>query len=120
MIFADFDLQVASILLTEFPVNWLFASGKKPKSDFQNSGYLGFPIVMILAIFNVQVAPILPTKFRVNWPFPSEEAHNRFSRWQPYLPILTILAIFNLQIAPILPTKFGVNWLSGSGEEVQN
>ena len=29
---------------------------------------------------------MLPSKFGVNWPFDSEEAKNRFSRWQPWQP----------------------------------
>ena len=57
---------------------------KKRRIDFQDGGYLGFPIDMILAIFDLQVTPLLPSKFGVNWPFGSEEeAKNRFSRWRP-------------------------------------
>ena len=41
---------------------------KKCKIDFQDGGYLGFPIRMILATFDLQVAPMLPTKFQINWP----------------------------------------------------
>ena len=59
---------------------------KKRKIDFQDGchgGHLGFPIGTIVAIFYLQVTPMLPSKFGVNWPFSSEEAKNRFSRWQP-------------------------------------
>ena len=54
------------------------------KTDFQDGGYLGSPIGMILAIFDLQVTVMLPTKFQINWPFGSgEEAKNRFSMWPP-------------------------------------
>ena len=62
---------------------------KKRKIDFQDGchgGHLGFPIGTILAIFDLQVTPMLPSKFGVNWRFGSEEAKNRFSRWQPWRP----------------------------------
>ena len=60
---------------------------KKRKIDFQDGGYVVFPISMILAIFDLQVTPMLPSKFGVNWPFGSgEEVKNRFSRWPPWRP----------------------------------
>ena len=63
---------------------WPFGSGEEAKNNFQDGGYLGFPISMILAIFVLQVTPMLPTKYPVNLPFGSgEEAKNRFSRWRP-------------------------------------
>ena len=50
---------------------------------------------MILAVFDLQVALIIPTKFQVNRPFGSEDAHNRFSRWQPsWIKNWNDLAIF--------------------------
>ena len=57
---------------------------EKRKIDFQDGGYLGFPIGTILAIFDLQVTLMLPSKFGVNWPFGSgEETKNRYSRWRP-------------------------------------
>ena len=64
-----FDLQVALILPTKFPVNWPFGSEeevqnrfsrghsvqKKRKIYFQDGGHLGFPISMILAIFEEEL-----------------------------------------------------------------
>ena len=71
MISASFDLHVASILPTKFPVNWPLDQEKKGKIDFQDGGhgrYFGFPIRMNLAIFDLdlQVTLILPTKFGVS------------------------------------------------------
>ena len=86
MILAIFDVQVALILPTKFPVNWPFHSGDEGQ-NIQDGGHLGFPDGTILAILDLQVTPILPTKFWVSWPFCSgEEAQNRFSRWWPWRP----------------------------------
>ena len=51
MILAIFHQQVASILPTNFLINWPF-SGEKCKIDFQDGGHggFGFPIKTILAI----------------------------------------------------------------------
>ena len=87
---ASFDLQVTSMILTKFQVNWPFGSGEAAKIDFQaghHGGHLGFSIRTILAIFDLPVTPMLLTKFRVNWPFGSgEEAIKIFSRWPPWQP----------------------------------
>ena len=80
MILVIFDLQVTSMILTKFQVNWPFGSADEVKTDFQD-GRLRFPIKMIFTIFDLHVTLMLPTKLRVNWPFGSrEEAKNRFSR----------------------------------------
>ena len=50
-ILAIFDLHVALILPTKFPVSWLLVQEKKGKTDFQNGGHLGFPIKTIFTIF---------------------------------------------------------------------
>ena len=84
MILAIFDLEVTSIILTKFQVNWPFGSAEA-KNRF--SRFLGFLIGTILAIFELQVSPMLPINFGDNWPFCSEEeAKNRFSRWPPLQP----------------------------------
>ena len=56
------------MLPTKYPVNLPFGSGEEAKNNFQDGGYLGFPISMILAIFVLQVTPMLPNKYPVNWP----------------------------------------------------
>ena len=69
MILAIFYLQLTSMILTKFQVNWPFGSGEEGQNRFQNGchgGHLGFLIGMIFAIFDLPVTPILPTKFRVN------------------------------------------------------
>ena len=53
-IFALFNLQVTSMLLTKFQVNWLFVSGGEAKNRF----------LRFLNIYDPQVTPILPTKFQ--------------------------------------------------------
>ena len=91
---AIFDLQVTSMILTKFQVNWPFCSEVKnrfsrwlpwPPSWISNQN--NFTLLLLYFFFNLQVTPMLPTKFRVNWPFGSgEEAKNRFSRWWPWQP----------------------------------
>ena len=52
-ILAIFDLQVTSMLLTKFRVNWSVYSGEEAKIDFQDGGHgghFGFQIGTILAI----------------------------------------------------------------------
>ena len=69
-----FDLQVATILPTQFWVNWPFGSGEIQNTvDFQDGGYLGFPIGNIVVYFNLQVALIFHINYRVNWPLSSGE-----------------------------------------------
>ena len=70
------------MLPSKFGVNWPSVKEKR-KIDFQDGGYLGFPIGTILAIFDLQVTLMLPSKFGDKWPFNSGEAKNRFSRWRP-------------------------------------
>ena len=72
------------MLPTKFQVNWPLVQEENRKTDFQDSGHLGFPIRTILAIFDLQVTLMLPTKFQVSWLFGSgEEVPDRFSRWRP-------------------------------------
>ena len=50
---------------------------------------------------------MLPTKFGVNWPFRSEEAKNRFSKWQPSsVSYQNNLSYFDLLVTQMLPIKF--------------
>ena len=56
-VLAIYDLHVAPILPTNFPVNWPFDSGEEAHINFQDGGHLGFPIRTILAIFDLQVSP---------------------------------------------------------------
>ena len=63
----------------------LLVQEKKFNIDFQDGGYLGLPIRMILTIFDLKVPPILPCKFQVDYPFHSE-VHSRFSSWRLWWP----------------------------------
>ena len=73
--------------LPSFQSIGLSVQKKQRKIDFQDGGYLGFPIGKILANFDLRVVLRLPTKFQVNWIFDSgDEVQNRFSRWQPWWP----------------------------------
>ena len=56
---------------TSFESTGLSVQLKKFNIDFQDGGYLGFSIRIILASFDLQVISILPMKFRVNWHFGS-------------------------------------------------
>ena len=70
-------LQVNSMILTKFQVNWPLGSGEEVKNRFSNGphgghldgGHLGFLIGTILAFFDLQVTQTLPTQVPVNWPF---------------------------------------------------
>ena len=68
------------------------------------------------------VTHMLPIKFQVNWPFFSEEAKNRFSRWQPQLlSWISDQNDFNYFLSPSRPpTKFQVSCPFCSGEETKN
>ena len=61
-----FHLQVTSMILTKFQVNWHFGSGEVVKNIFSKWRPSCFTIGMILAISDLPVTPMLPTKFRVN------------------------------------------------------
>ena len=65
-ILAIFDLQVTSMLPTEFQVSWPLGSGEEAKYRFSRPSWIS--IETVLASFDPQVTPMLPTKFRVNWP----------------------------------------------------
>ena len=49
-----FYLQISKILPTKIRVNWSFFQEKKFEIDYQDGGYLEFPIVTILASFKLQ------------------------------------------------------------------
>ena len=110
-ILAIFSLQVTSMILTKFQVDWPIdlKLGKNHRGDFQDGncgGHLVFPIRAILAIF----------RFR-------RRNEYRFSRWPPWSPSwISDRNVFNLfiifKVTLMLPTKFRVNWPFGSGEEV--
>ena len=58
MILAIFYLQVTTMTLTKFQVNWPFGS-----EEAKNSGHLGFQIGRILAIFDLQSPLYFLTSF---------------------------------------------------------
>ena len=65
-ILAIFDLQVTTMILTKFQVNWPLGSGEEVKNRFSRWPSWQpswIPIGTSLVIFDLPVTPMLPTKF---------------------------------------------------------
>ena len=87
-ILAIFDLQVTSMILTKFQVNWRFGSGEEAKNRFSRWPQWRPSWISDrndFSYFDLPVTPKLPTKFRVRWPFGSgKEAKIRILRSPPF------------------------------------
>ena len=82
---AIFDLQVTSMILTKFQVNWSFSSGEEGENRFSRWPPSWISNCNNLSHFFILPLPsMLSTQIRANWPFHSEDVRNRFSRWPPW------------------------------------
>ena len=99
MVLALFDLQVTSMLPTEFQVNWSFGSeeGKNRFSGWPPSWHFGFPTGTILAISLPDAS--YGVSMHLAFCF-TKECKNRFSRWSSDLNDFSFFFFFLIHESP--------------------